>query len=154
MNSGLIKRIDGLLSALKSHAEYASKENAAKSLNADETVFQCMLESSGDPKEDNPPPRPEGVHTKLEEQPTYSKMMAALVDQVKKTVDEEVKPKPEERLGAFVKEVGKHKEKVGDLQRQLLKRLAELEKLEGTKITSESIHTGFSSSHVSISLFP
>lgn len=107
-----------------------------------------MLESAGDFSDDQPPPRPEGVHAKVDEQPTYSKMMAALVDQVKTDVDAS-QPSPETRMDSFVREVGAHKAKVLDLQQQLLQRLAELEKLEGSKITSESIHTGFSSSHVS-----
>ncbi|KAL9080678.1 MAG: hypothetical protein Q9159_007544 [Coniocarpon cinnabarinum] len=142
INDGLLTRIERLLSALKSHID--STEAKEK---PDEIVFQSMLESAGDPAEDKPPPRPEGVHAKVEEQPTYSKMMAALVEDVKKTVDEQ-KPSNEERVGAFVKEVGVHKAKVLDLQQQLLTRLAELEKIEGSKITSESIHTGFSTSHV------
>ena len=142
MNDGLLTRIDRLLTALKSHVDSAEAKQ-----RPDELVFQSLLESAGDPREDQPPPKPEGVHTK-EEQPTYSKMMAALVDQVKKTVDE-LRPKQDDRMKHFVTEVGAHKDKVLDLQQQLLKRLAELEKLEGSKITSESIHTGFDSSHVS-----
>lgn len=73
-------------------------------------------------------------------------MMAALVDQVKKEVDGQ---KPEDRMAGYIKEVNGHKDKVLGLQQQLLTKLAELEKLEGMKITSESIHTGFNSSHVS-----
>jgi len=73
-------------------------------------------------------------------------MMAALVDQVRKEVDGQ---KPEDRMGGYIKEVNGHKDKVLDLQQQLLTKLAELERLEGNKITSESIHTGFNSSHVS-----
>ena len=109
--------------------------------------MQSMLESAGDPGDDKPPPRPPGVHDQVEEQPTYSKMMAMLVEQAKGTVDE-AKPEQKQRVAAFVTEVGKHKDKVLDLQQQLLKRLAELEKLEGSKITSESIHEGFNTSHV------
>ena len=128
--------------ALKSHVDSAEAKE-----KPDELVFQSLLESAGDLSNDQPPPRPEGVHSKIEEQPTYSKMMASLVDQVKKDVDAS-KPDQEERMDSFVKEVGTHKTKVLDLQQQLLERLAELEKLEGSKITSESIHTGFDSSHV------
>ena len=155
----MLKRIDALLSTLKAHTTAqitssssdtsSSKENdKGTPASADDLVFQAVLDTAGNPSDDKPPPRPEGVHTQLEEQPSYSTMMASLVDQVKKAVDEERKPKPEERLAAYVTEVGKHKEKVQDLQRQLMKRLEELQKQEGAKITSESIHTGFSSSHV------
>lgn len=143
VNDGLLTRIDRLLSALKSHLHSAEAKD-----KPDELVFQSLLESAGDLSDDQPPPRPEGVHTKVEEQPTYSKMMAALVDQVKNTVDEG-KPEQGKRVDAFIKEIGVHRDKVLDLQQQLLKRLVELEKLEGSKITSESIHTGFDSSHVS-----
>lgn len=72
-------------------------------------------------------------------------MMAALVDQVKKAVDEQ---KPSDRLDGYIKEVGTHKDKVLDLQQQLLRTLADLEKEENAKITSESIKFGFNSSHV------
>lgn len=74
-------------------------------------------------------------------------MMAALVDQCKQAVD---KTNPAEgRYQAFLAEIGSHHAKVDDLQKQLLQKLAELEKEEKSKITSESIHTGFDSSHVS-----
>lgn len=69
------------------------------------------------------------------------------MDQVKKHVDE---TKPTDRLVGYIQEIGEHKNKVLDLQQQLLKRLAELEKLEGSKITSESIREGFNSSHVTV----
>lgn len=48
----------------------------------------------------------------------------------------------------MVEEISEHLTKVTDLQKELHKKLAELEKEEGKKITSESIHTGFDSSHV------
>jgi cell division cycle protein 37 len=41
-----------------------------------------------------------------------------------------------------------HLTKVQGLQQELLAKLAQLEKEEGSKITSDSIHTGFSTSHV------
>lgn len=138
INDGLLTRIDALLKALNAHK--TSTESP------DELVFQSLIESAGDPSEDQPPPPPEGVHTKITDRPTYSRMMAALVDDVKKEVD--VK-KPDDRLSAFIDQVGVHRAKVLDLQQQLLKRLAELEKLEGSKITSESIKFGFNSSQVS-----
>ena len=95
---------------------------------------------------DSPPPPPEGVHAEEKELPTYSKMMAALVDQVKAKVDD---GKAENRFEAYVSEVKAHIAKVEDLQKQLQEHLMLLEKEEGMKITSESIHTGFDSSLVS-----
>lgn len=96
--------------------------------------------------DDTPPPPPEGVHTQEKELPSYSKMMAALVDQVKAKVDED---KVENRYEAYVTEVKAHITKIEGLQKSLEEQLAQLEKEERGKITSESIHTGFDSSHVS-----
>lgn len=103
------------------------------------------MESVGDSDNDNPPPRPAGVHTQEKNLPTYSKMMAALVDQVKAKVEEE---KADDRFKAYIDEVETHRVKIEDLQKQLLAELNSLEIEEGKKITSEGIHTGFDSSHV------
>jgi len=137
INDGLLRRIDTLLNALRSHEANAS--------NADELVFQSLIESAGDPTDDEPPEPPEGVHTQEKEQPTYSKMMGALVDQVKKEVDES---KTEDRYKQYIKGVQGHQKKVRDLQKELDSKLNELEREEGRKITSDSIHTGFDSSSV------
>ncbi|KAL9622873.1 MAG: hypothetical protein Q9160_002799 [Pyrenula sp. 1 TL-2023] len=137
INDGLLERIDALITALKKH------ENDSR--NPDELVFQALIESAGDPAKDQPPKPPEGVHTQEKEQPKYSKMMGSLVDQVKKDVDEEKSPK---RFQAYVDGIQGHLSKVQNLQQELLVKLAELEKEEGSKITSESIHFGFSSSSV------
>ena len=138
INDGLLERIEALLTALQRHANDAR--------DPDQLVFQALIESAGDPSKDEPPKTPSGVYTKEKEQPKYSQMMGALVDQVKKDVDEQ---KPDNRYEAYVTGVKGHLTKVQDLQQQLLVKLAELEKEEGAKITSESIHTGFDSSHVS-----
>lgn len=140
INDGLLERINALLDALKKHQEDASKKNP------DELVFQSLIESAGDPAKDEPPKPPEGVYTHQKEpQPRYSKMMGALVDQVKKEVDEK---KSTDRYTDFVEGVGGHLTKVQNLQQDLLKRLAQLEKEATSKITSEDIHVGFDSSHV------
>jgi len=130
-------RIDRLLTALKSHK--------TSTQTADELVFQALIESAGDPKEDKPPPPPEGVHHNVKEQPTYSRMMASLVDQVKKEVDES---KAEDRFEGYISGITGHKNKVEGLQGELLTKMAELEKEESKHITSESIHEGFSYSNV------
>jgi cell division cycle protein 37 len=139
INDGFLKRIDGLLTALRSH------KDEAESRSPDELMFQSLMESAGDPEDDMPPPRPEGVHTQVQEVPTYSKMMATLIDQVRGEVD---KSGSAHRFEAYVSDLKSHQEKVNNLQRQLHARLAELEREEHSKITSESIHTGFDSSHV------
>ena len=142
INDGLLSRIDRLVEALESH------RSSSTSRNPEELVFQALYESAGAlaGEDDRPPPRPEGVHSKVAEQPTYSKMMATLVDQVKKEVDEE---KAENRFESYVKAVKGHQKRVQDLQAELHVQLAELEAEEKRKITSESIHTGFDSSRVS-----
>jgi cell division cycle protein 37 len=72
-------------------------------------------------------------------------MMGSLVDQVKKEVDEKKEP---DRYRAYVNGVTSHLTKVQGLQQELLVKLAQLEKEESSKITSDSIHTGFSASHI------
>ncbi|KAH9900567.1 Cdc37 N terminal kinase binding-domain-containing protein [Xylariomycetidae sp. FL2044] len=139
INDGLMKRIGALLTALKSHAAEAETRNPA------EVAFQSVMESAGKPEDDKPPPRPEGVHANVEQPPSYTKMMATLLDQVNKALDEK---KPENRYNALVEEIGSHLKQVQDLQSELEKRLAEMEKEEARRITSESIHTGFDSSFV------
>lgn len=138
INDGLMKRISGLLTALKAHAADAET-------NLAETAFRAVMESAGKPEDDKPPERPEGVHANVEQPPTYTKMMASLLDQVNKTLNEK---NPENRYIAMVDEVGEHLKNVQDLQKQLLAKLADLEKEEGRKITSEGLHEGFNSSHV------
>lgn len=138
INDGLLERINALLDALKKH------QNENK--NPDELVLQSLVESAGDPAKDEPPTPPEGVYTHQKEpQPQYSKMMGSLVDQVKKEVDEKQEP---DRYRAYIDGVMGHLTKVQGLQQGLLAKLAQLEKEEASKITSDSIHTGFSTSHI------
>lgn len=139
INDGLIKRISALLAALKKHASEAESRNPA------EVAFQAVMESAGNPADDKPPVRPEGVHANVEQPPSYTKMMASLLDQVNKAMDEK---KPDNRYSAMVAEIEDHLSKVEDLQKQLHEKLAELEKEEGRKITSEGLRDGFNTSHV------
>jgi cell division cycle protein 37 len=138
INDGLLVRIGKLINILQAHDSPSTK--------VDELVFQALIETIGDPSEDQPPPRPAGVHTKVEEQPSYSKMMGTLVDQVKKAVDES---KSENRWKEYLTELQGHQQKVQNLQRELQANLDKLENEESKKITSDSIHTGFDSSYVS-----
>lgn len=144
INDSLIRRISSLLSSLKARAADAHTRNPG------EVAFQAVMESAAslDPKDDQPPPRPAGVHGSEEPLPSYTKMMATLLDQVNKALDEK-KLGPGERYAGMVAEIEDHLSKVEGLQKDLLKKLDELEKQEHSKITSESIHTGFDSSHVS-----
>lgn len=136
INDGLLRRIDTLLAELRSHEAEAKDRN--------QFVFQALIASAGDPDDDQPPKAPEGVHSK-DEQPLYSQMMGALVDQVKKEVDE---AEQDNWYKAFIKGVEGHKKKVSGLQKDLNVKLEELEKEESRKITSESIRDGFNSSSV------
>ncbi|KAF2492781.1 hypothetical protein BU16DRAFT_620107 [Lophium mytilinum] len=136
INDGLILRIDNLLTALKSHKADAD--------DSDKLLFRSLIESA-DPANDRPPNPPPGVHDHIKEKPTYSQMMGSLLDQVKKEVDE---AKAENRLEAFITEIGKHGDRVKGLQGELYAKLAELEKEEKRHITSDDIHTGFDYSDV------
>lgn len=141
INDGLLERINALLDALKKH------ESEVGRTDPEQLVFQALIESAGDPAKDDPPKPPEGVYTHQKEpQPKYSKMMGSLVDQVKKEVDEK---KSSERYKDYVDGVYVHLSKVQGLQQELLKKLAQLEKEEKAKITSEGYHDGFNTSHVS-----
>ena len=141
INDGLLKRISSLLAALKAHAHEAATRNPG------EVAFQAVMESAGKPEDDKPPPRPEGVHPPEGEGelPSYSKMMATLLDQCNKALDEK---KVENRYEGMMEEVKGHEDKVSKLQEELKIKLAELEKEDKKKITSESYKDGFNSSHV------
>ena len=140
VNDGLLERIDTLLASLKGHADQVTGGNP------DNFMMRALIESAGDPGKDAPPPPPEEVHYK-EKQPTYSEMMAGLVDQVKKDVGSDAKEK--DWYKEYISGVSDHKAKVQGLQKQLLARLTELEVEEGKKITSDSIHDGFNTSAIS-----
>ncbi|RAH58018.1 Hsp90 co-chaperone Cdc37 [Aspergillus piperis CBS 112811] len=136
VNNGLLSRIDKLLTALKQNEGSKSVE---------EVIFQNLMEFAGNPSDDHPPAAPAGVHTQEKEQPKYSQMMSALVDQVKKEMGD---VSSENLYQEYIKGVQRHNDKVQGLQKELLQRLAQLEKEEGSKITSEGLHEGFNTSHI------
>lgn len=139
IHDGLLKRISSLLASLKAHASEAAGRNPG------EIAFKAVMESGGDPKDDQVPPRPEGLHSDGKEPKTYSQMMAALLDEVNKALDAK---KPEDRYQAMMTELEGHVDKINEMQRELTPKLENLLKEEGKKITSADIHTGFDSSHV------
>jgi len=138
INDGFLARIDRLLTALKSH-----KTDTAHQVQ--EIVLQSLIESA-DPKNDKPPTPPEGVYNNTEA-PSYSKMMAMLVDHVKKELDEN---KVEHTLDAYINGIQAEKTKVEDLQKDLVVKVAELEKEDKRHITSDDLRDGFNTSHVSL----
>ena len=137
VNDGLLRRIDTLLAELRSHE--------AEAKDRDAFLLQAVIASAGDPDEDEAPSPPAGVHSK-DGPVKYSQMMGILVDQVKKEVEES---KTDDWYHGYIKAVEGHKKKVTGLQKDLQTKLAELEKEEGRKITSEDIRVGFNSSMVS-----
>lgn len=137
INDGLLQRIDTLLAALRSHE--------AKATNADDFFMQNLLEIARDPRGDEPPNPPQGVHSKSE-QPRYSQMMASLIDQVKQEVGSRAS---DGWSKAYIEGVEQHQKKINGLQKELIQKLSGLEAEEGRKITSDSIHTGFNRSLVS-----
>ncbi len=124
----------------------AALEKGGAGATPDEQVYNALMELLSNAGEDQPPPRPEGVHARESEEPSYSKMIAALVDQVKKDVDES---QSDDRKTEYIKKLSGHRDEIKKLQGQLETRLAELEREESRKITSDSIHTGFDSSFIS-----
>ncbi|KAL2124855.1 hypothetical protein VTJ04DRAFT_1220 [Mycothermus thermophilus] len=143
INDALHKRFVQLHESLKARAD------EAKAGNPGEVAFRVVMESAAglDPKDDQVPPRPEGVHSAEEQPPTYTKMMATMLDQVNKALDEK-NVAPENRYEAMLEEIQGHIDKVTNVQGELLKRLAELEAEEKKKITSDDIHDGFNSSFI------
>ena len=138
LNDGMLQRIDGLLAALGSHKQETDKRSP------DELLFQAVMESASNSELDAPPHRYPGIHPEMKEQPSYSKMMATLVDQVKAKVDED---KTEDRFAAYVAELKVHKGKIEELQEKLQGLLDDLERESSKKITSENIRVGFDASY-------
>lgn len=138
INDGLLARIDSLLKAFREHASQTVGGNP------DQFVMNAMMETAVVGSDDRPPDPPEGVYTKAK-QPPYSEMVAALVDQVKKDSGD----MGDEWYKKYTEGIEGHRKKVMDLNKDLMSKLAELEKEESSKITSDSIHTGFNTSSVS-----
>lgn len=143
INDGLTERIDRLLTALKSHRDKIS----SGADNTEALVFQSMMESAMEVAEDRPPEPPEGVHAHIKDKPTYPQMMASLVDSVKREVVDKAK-EGENRLEKFIEGLDHEKGRVVSLQKELLAKLAELEKEEKRHITSDDISVGFDYSNV------
>ncbi|KAH0494126.1 hypothetical protein TgHK011_000758 [Trichoderma gracile] len=140
INTALLGRIQALLDSLK-----AGASEAETGKNQAEIAFKAVISTAGNPQDDQPPPRPEGVFNDDQPLPTYSKMLMQLLDQVNKALDEK---KPDDRYKAMMEELQGHIDKIQELQAEQAKELEALEKEEGKKITSDSIHDGFNSSYI------
>lgn len=140
INSALLGRVERMLKALE--AQVGREELVSGGDGAAEGVLlRTMVEVSAQEKNDEEEAVPEGGLT-------YGKMVASLIDQVKKEVDEKKVTGAEARFNAFIEAIKAHQRKIIDLNNQAGTKLAELEKEEASKITSESIHEGFSSGYV------
>jgi cell division cycle protein 37 len=145
INDALLQRLRVLTSTLQSQ----QADSVDSHLNPAEIAFQAVMGmASANPTEDSPPSRPEGVFdSNLPPLPTYSKMLATILDEVNKTLQGR-QTEQDRRHEAFVQELGVHVQRVQDLQAELVRRLDTLDQQDSKKITSESYHVGFDSSHV------
>lgn len=129
MNEVLLKRLTKLISTM---------ESASGSRSPEEIVLQALVDLSSEEGDEKTPPLPPNT-------PTYAQMMASLVDSIKREIDQEM---PDDRFKAFLDKLREHKVKLTEVYNQSGKRLAELEKEDNAKITSDHLHDGFSAGHV------
>jgi hypothetical protein len=73
--------------------------------------------------------------------PSYPQMLQSLFEEIRKSVAEE-----SDKKEAYIRELGVHRKKIGDEIARNATDLAKLEKEEKSKITSEGVHEGFSTS--------
>ncbi|KAK4149613.1 Cdc37 N terminal kinase binding-domain-containing protein [Chaetomidium leptoderma] len=141
INETLMERLCTLVSALQSQNNHS---------NPTDIAFRAIMELAlTKHDEDTPPPPPEGVfHTDSPPLPTYSKMLATLLDEVNRTLDERRVDK-DQRYEAVVQELVVQLQKIQDLQSDLVKKLEAVEQQDSKKITSETYHVGLDSSYVS-----
>ena len=139
INDELLKRIGLLVEALQKRSEAVN--------SAEEQIFKTMMEITVNSQAtDKPPALSIYQHPRAKEpQPTFTQMMASLVDQVKKEVDES---NEQDRWKSFLTAFQSHHEKLMKLQADAAAEQSKLEKEESSKITSESIHDGFNSGFV------
>ncbi|KHJ30444.1 putative hsp90 co-chaperone cdc37 [Erysiphe necator] len=139
INDGFLKRIKELLVAFQSHSTESVQ-------NPDELIFQVATESVLKGNDEKPPRPPPCVNTNENEIPSYSSMLAVLIDRIKKKIDEE---KSSDRFNAYISELKSHVNEVENLQKKLEVELDTLETEASKTITSESYHTGFETSIIS-----
>lgn len=74
--------------------------------------------------------------------PSYQQMLMSLFEEIRKSI----KSADGEGKEAYLRELRNHKKKIGEEIVKNEKELAKLEKEEKSKITSEGLHEGFSTS--------
>jgi cell division cycle protein 37 len=147
VNEALTQRISLLVSAVQSQ-DTASIQDA--NANPSDIAFKAMMDLAlRNPEDDTPPPRPDGVSdTDSPPLPRYSKMVAAVLDEASKALGQRRIEDRTLRFEAFVEELTVHIQNIQDAQADLAKKLDELEQQSSKKITSDSYHVGFDTSHV------
>ena len=138
VNEALAQRLSLLISAIQS-------QNTASDADPSDIAFKAAVELAlRNPEDDIPPPRPEGPPF-----PRYSKMIATVLDEANKALDRRHIKDRTLRFEALVEELGVHIRNIQDAQKDLATKLDELEQQSSKKITSDSYHVGFDTSHVS-----
>ncbi|KAK3896582.1 Cdc37 N terminal kinase binding-domain-containing protein [Staphylotrichum tortipilum] len=143
VNEALAQRLSLLVSAVQSSIQDADA-------NPFDTAFKAMMELAlRNPEDDIPPPRPDGLSDPDSPPlPQYSNMVAAVLDEVSKALGQRRVEDRTLRLEAFVEELRVHIQNIQDAQADLIKKLEELEQQSSKKITSDSYHVGFDTSHI------
>lgn len=139
LHDGVLKRISVLLASFKSGPE----DNDPKTLAR--LAFNAVMTSAGRPKDDTLPDPPKCLEADPKRPKTYSQLMVGVLDQVNKALDEEP---PETRYQAMVKQVELQETDIIETRERAREEIAKLEAMDSSKITSDSIHMGFDSSHV------
>lgn len=137
INTGLLDRIDALLAQLRSQAAQVA------AMQPNEFLMRAMVKVTLPTAQDKTPDPPADIQ--YQQQPRYSEMIASLVDQAREKID----LSSDKWFEEYCMEVTGHRNKVASLQAELETKLAELEREESSKITSDSIHDGFSTSIIS-----
>ena len=127
MNAHLLDMLDRLISTLDSESQQPIEDR----------VMQALIQLSSEDHSAAPQPSP-GT-------PGYGQMIAALVDTIKKEIDQE---NPADRWPAFVAKLKEHRGKLQDQTGATTAKLENLEEEEKAKITSEDVHEGFSAGHI------
>ncbi|KAG6030004.1 hypothetical protein E4U41_000219 [Claviceps citrina] len=150
IHDGLLKRISSMVAWLRDGSAAEASQTGADDGGAPDIALRALLETNPGPDEDRVPPRPEGLQSDHPTPTTYSQMVAALIDDIGKSLDgKSLDGKdPKARRQAFIDELEGHANKISQLQGETSSKLEQLLKEEGKKITSNDIHTGFDSSHV------
>ncbi len=148
VNDGLAQRLSLLISALHSQNTASIRDT---NVSPSEMAFKAIMELAlRNPEEDTPPPLPEGVSdADSSPLPRYSKMAAAILDEANKALDQRHIEDRNLRFEALAGELEVHVRNIQLAQTELIKKLDELEQQGSKKITSDSYHVGFNTSHVS-----